>query len=128
MLEIRCYLSTNERVGTGECDPEYFCTFGATEPRPSTLFQLTNLTDPNAGYYGPCSAGHYCKNSVMLKCEAGKYQPDQLKESCLDCQATKYCPEATVTPIDCSDGAYCTIRSERPQFCDIGTYMNQRSA
>lgn len=64
----------------------------------------------------------------MLKCEAGKYQPDPLKESCLDCEAAKYCPEATVTPIDCSDGAHCTIRSERPQFCDIGTYMNQRWA
>ena len=104
--------------GTGNCDDGFFCAFGATSAAPLAI------TDTTDGFFGPCDEGHYCEDSIRLKCPAGKYQSNPLQTGCDDCDAGNYCPDATIEPIECPSGAYCPTRRERPEYCNIGSYMD----
>ena len=86
-----------DRTG-GKCRAGTYCPQGADAPI---------QCDP--GYYcendgldtvsGPCSAGHYCTISAILRAPINETYGDI-------CPLGHYCPEATDDPIECQPGEY----------------------
>ena len=101
---------------TDLCDPGWYCTTGASTPRPNSTLDGGGICDP----------GHECPkgSSFQKKCRAGYFAETSGKEACDPCPAGYFCPEGTVSPKECPRGHYCengTVRED--QFpCPVGTF------
>eukprot|EP00752_Nemacystus_decipiens_P010330 g9202.t1 len=75
-----------------------------------------------------CTAGHYCPtgSTIPRDCQAGTYQNETGRESCLICPEGYFCPAATETPLDCPRGSFCPPGTTRgDEFkCPLGTFAN----
>ncbi|EDV28435.1 uncharacterized protein TRIADDRAFT_51343 [Trichoplax adhaerens] len=136
------YYCATERLNatTGQCDPGYFCSLGAT---------LSNPTDATGGQ---CPVGHYCEagSTSPKSCPPGTFSSEVGNtniSACYQCPATKYCAgsananytglcgagyfctggETEMQPISniCWQGHYCPTGSYQPSKCPPGTYQDE---
>ena len=102
---------------SGECAEGWFCTAGASEPRPSPM------------YGGRCSIGSYCPIGSLepLNCTFGcACTTDGLATPDAVCEAGFYCPEGSTSPqaLLCPDGTFCPEGSSLPLPCPVATYSD----
>ncbi|XP_072885876.1 uncharacterized protein [Hemitrygon akajei] len=105
--------STGLKSPSGRCAPGYYCTRGATSPRP---------TDGITG--NPCTVGHFCPEGSIdpLPCKSGAYMMATHASECLVCPNGRYCITG-LEPSPCPAGFYCPQGTGYDwQPCPRGTY------
>ena len=117
---------------TGTCDPGYFCSSGATDPRP--LETMAN---------GPCPAGFYCprNSSSPTPCPPGTYSPSTFnteEADCTPCDPGRHCNVSGLTTVSglCAEGYYCgngsstafPLDSPSGDICPVAHYCPEGSS
>ena len=113
---------------TGPCPGGWFCSGGATQPRPS-----------HSDQGGECPPGQFCPNasSASTACLPGFYcNASGLSAVSGPCQEGYVCLSAAVSPRPndnvtghaCPKGHYCPLQSARSLPCPVGTYLNRTHA
>ncbi|KAJ9462458.1 Cytadherence high molecular weight protein 2, partial [Diplonema papillatum] len=111
---------------TAECDAGWYCSGGATIPRPLV-----------SGEGGQCQSGYYCPvgSSAMTACDPGMYCATAgLATPTGECSAGWYCtltavsphPEDAITGDACPSGSYCPNATITATVCSRGTYNPTR--
>lgn len=107
----------NQTQPTGTCAPGYYCVSRSPVREP--------LGDV---YGGKCFPGYKCPegSSYPEPCEAGTYNNETGRSSCLDCPPGFFCTMNTTVPVECPSGYYCPINSKTATAhpCPAGTFNN----
>ncbi|XP_078539496.1 uncharacterized protein LOC144824222 [Lissotriton helveticus] len=106
---------------SGYCYAGYYCTLGATDPRP----MASRVGHSAVSVLGNdiCPAGFFCPpgSRSPVPCPIGSYSPASgltTQEQCLPCPAGRYCNKAGIKDLSqtgfCSAGFVCLERSTTP--------------
>ena len=112
---------------SGICSGGFFCTSGVDTPTPilselyenQTYFPSSNISmiscPLHRGVGDICPPGHFCppQTAHPFPCPAGTYNFVAGQDSCIECPAGYYCPDATIdfSLTSCPPGSYCPTGS-----------------
>ena len=107
----------NQTEPTAKCSVGYYCLSGSS------------VAEPSDGVNGSkCFPGYKCPEGspYPTSCEAGTYNNESGKGSCLDCPPGFFCTINTTAPAECPSGFYCPIKSQTATAnpCPAGTFNN----